>query len=132
MKQGFILLILVACLLQCGCDLKRDNPLDPAGGYGVSVPPTLVPAEINITSSVPRTVDISWVAKPDLQGYNLYRCERVDGEYIQLNKNIITAVSYVDNDRLASGFTYYYRISCVNTIGLEGYLSTPKGVRVTK
>lgn len=64
-----------------------------------------------------------------IDGYNLYRAENPDDPFIQINQDIITGNSYVDN-QVENGTTYYYKIKAVKDNGYETpfsevYAATP-------
>lgn len=73
-----------------------------------------------------RAVQLSWqtVSELEMVGFNLYRSEAVDGEYVQLNEGLIPAerlgqaegqtYAWLDRD-VARGRTYYYAIEAVQT-----------------
>jgi hypothetical protein len=73
------------------------------------------------TSNAPY-VSLSW--KPStskVTGYNVYRSTSLNGSYNRLNSSLDTVTSYTDAT-IASGATYYYATTAVNSAGEEsGY-----------
>jgi hypothetical protein len=67
-------------------------------------------------------VSLSW--KPStskVAGYNVYRSTSLNGSYTRLNSSVDTVTSYTDAT-IASGATYYYATTAVNSAGEEsGY-----------
>jgi hypothetical protein len=70
--------------------------------------------------AVPAKIDIEWETETELNtaGFNIYRSEMEDGQYIRINEQIIPSQSdavsgasyvYSDND-VERGKTYYYRL----------------------
>jgi len=54
-------------------------------------------------------------------GYNIYRSTSLNGSYNRLNSSLDTVTSYTDAT-IASGATYYYATTAVNSAGEEsGY-----------
>jgi fibronectin type 3 domain-containing protein len=70
------------------------------------------------------TVGLSWVASvtPAVTGYRIYRGTVKGGPY-SLVGNVGTSTVYTDSARLASGATYYYVVTAVDTQGTESSYS---------
>lgn len=83
-----------------------------SGGSGGSTPPP--------TQS---SVALSWVASTSqVSGYYVYRGAVSGGPYQKLNSSYVSATSYVDNG-VASGQTYYYVVTAVDSQGDESAYS---------
>ncbi len=73
------------------------------------------------TTPVQQTVDLSWNASADAAGYNVYRGTVSGGPYTMINASLDGTTAYTDNT-VASGQTYYYVTTAVNSQGQEsGY-----------
>ena len=76
----------------------------------------------------PAQIEIEWVTETefDTAGFNIYRAEARDAEYVQLNPNLISSAaidptsgasySFVDSD-VTSGLVYYYVLEDVELNG---------------
>ncbi|MSR82053.1 MAG: fibronectin type III domain-containing protein [Candidatus Latescibacteria bacterium] len=98
---------------------------DQAGNYGpLSLPGQattrgVLPASgLNATAGIER-IELRWNRSLDavLAGYNLYRANRSDGEYLRLSGSEGTSfttgrTAYLDSN-LEGGQLYYYRVSAV-------------------
>jgi hypothetical protein len=70
-------------------------------------------------------------AEVNVDGYNIYRSETADEDFVQLNSEIITETSYTDLD-VENGTTYYYKLKATKDEGYETpfsdvYDATPIG-----
>jgi hypothetical protein len=54
----------------------------------------------------------------NIDGYNLYRSESENGNYIQLNSNLITTTNFIDED-VVNGTTYFYKLKACRDNGYE-------------
>jgi fibronectin type 3 domain-containing protein len=80
-------------------------------------------------TAVQHSVDLSWVdSASSVAGYNVYRGTTV-GAYSKINSGLDPATVYTDNT-IASGSTYYYAATAVNSSGQESGYSTPIKVAV--
>jgi uncharacterized protein (UPF0303 family) len=76
------------------------------------------------------TVDLSWDASTSqVTGYNVYRSSSLSGTYSKMNPTLDAATSFTDNT-VASGSTYYYDVTSVNSSGVESSPCTPVKVTV--
>ena len=70
-------------------------------------------------------VNLSWnatPAPPDIVGYNVYRGLQSGGPYGKLNSTLDSSTAYTDSS-VASGTTYYYVTTSVDTSGMESQYS---------
>ena len=75
------------------------------------------------------SVSLSWnPSTSSVTGYNVYR-GTVAGSYTKLNSAVDASTSYVDST-VASGATYYYAATSVNSAGQESTYSSPIQVSV--
>jgi uncharacterized protein YjdB len=58
------------------------------------------------------TIELSWNAVNDADGYNVYRSAAADGEYVKVNANVLSQDLYTDSGLTAST-TYYYKVTTV-------------------
>jgi hypothetical protein len=76
------------------------------------------------------TVNLSWDASTSqVAGYNVYRSSSLSGTYSKINPTLEASTSYTDNT-VASGATYYYDVTSVNSSGVESSPCTPVKVTV--
>ncbi len=70
------------------------------------------------------TVDLYWNASSNVVGYNVYRSTSSNGSYAKINSSVDPNTAYTDST-VASGATYYYEATAVNSSGQESVPSTP-------
>jgi hypothetical protein len=70
------------------------------------------------------TVNLSWNADQNVTGYNVYRSTSASGTFAKINSTLDPNTAYTDNS-VASGQTYYYEATSVNSAGQESARSTP-------
>ncbi|HXG65268.1 MAG TPA: hypothetical protein VNO70_09175 [Blastocatellia bacterium] len=65
-------------------------------------------------------ISLFWPSSPerDVIGYNIYRAESADGEWVKLNDQPATPVTYRD-DRVEIGRRYFYRVTAVDSFKNE-------------
>ncbi len=66
-----------------------------------------------------------------LAGYNVYRATSSGGPYTKLNASPLGASAFVDTSAASSGVSYFYRVYCVNTAGIQGGPAGITGVKTT-
>ena len=69
-------------------------------------------------------VDLSWNASTGVAGYNVYRSMSPTGTYTKINPALDANTAYTDAS-VASGQTYYYEATAVNSAGQESARSSP-------
>lgn len=75
------------------------------------------------------SVSLSWNASTSsVQGYNVYR-GTTSGKYSKLNSSLDANTAYSDS-AVASGTTYYYAVTAVNSKGEESSYSSPLQVTI--
>jgi hypothetical protein len=70
------------------------------------------------------SVNLSWNASMGVAGYNVYRSTSSSGTYSRINPTTDPNTAYTDSS-VASGQTYYYEATAVNSSGQESARSTP-------
>jgi hypothetical protein len=70
------------------------------------------------------SVGLNWNSSEDVVGYNIYRSTSANGSYAKLNPSPNPTTAYTDST-VASGQTYYYAATSVNSAGVESSRSTP-------
>jgi hypothetical protein len=70
------------------------------------------------------SVSLYWNASTNVAGYNVYRSTAANGTYAKVNPSLDAATAYTDST-VASGQTYYYEATSVNSSGQESSPSTP-------
>lgn len=106
--------------------MSRSQLLPPLLIIGLIVVAVVV---ILITTSASAAVTVEWSTASELNtaGFNLYRADRPDGPFTQINAELIPASpdplvggSYVFTDtRVVGGQTYYYKLEDVETSGAK-------------
>ncbi|HEY6338715.1 MAG TPA: choice-of-anchor D domain-containing protein [Candidatus Sulfotelmatobacter sp.] len=76
------------------------------------------------------TVNLSWDrSTSQVSGYNVYRSSSLSGNYSRLNAALDASTAFTDST-VASGLTYYYDVTSVNSSGAESSPCTPVKVTV--
>lgn len=75
------------------------------------------------------SVSLTWNYSAGADGYNVYRSTSANGKFSKINSTLDANTAYTDSTA-ASGQTYYYEATAVNSSGQESALSTP-AVQVT-
>ncbi len=74
------------------------------------------------------TVALTWQTEDGngdaVTGYNVYRQDSADGQFVKINSAPLAAVTFEDSNT-ASGNTYAYAVTAVNADGVEGPQSDP-------
>lgn len=87
-------------------------------------------ATVTVTAPVQHSVTLSWTASAStVSGYNVYRGTVSGGPYTQINSVLEASSSYVDNT-VASGTTYFYVVTAVDSSGAESAFSNQVSVSV--
>lgn len=123
-----IVLLTLAVMLLASCSLSRKNPLDPEG-HNVNVPGKVNDIAVSVTGN--NTVYISWEARPEVDGYFIYRSQSYGGDYPQIMElegsdfsnyeDVDVEISAVNNQNF-----YFYKLSAYRLVDgekLEGYRS---------
>lgn len=82
-----------------------------------------------IGTVTPYSVSLSWNQSSGAMGYNVYRSTSSSGSFSKINPAVDNNTAYSDST-VASGNTYYYAATSVNSSGVESSLSTPVKVAV--
>ncbi|KAA3659703.1 MAG: DUF11 domain-containing protein, partial [Calditrichaeota bacterium] len=111
-------------ILEVFTDGSTGNP----GAYNNGPVSVSMPAEsgrrvhvFNITAtSIASGVEVNWEVDnaEKTGGYHVYRAEHIDGQYVRLNNDLLTGLSFIDAI-VAVGQTYYYKVADVNEFGLQ-------------
>ena len=70
------------------------------------------------------SVGLNWDSSADVVGYNIYRSSSPSGSFAKINSSLNPSTAYTDGT-VASGQTYYYAATSVNSAGVESSRSTP-------
>jgi fibronectin type 3 domain-containing protein len=95
-----------------------------SGSVSIASNATNSPSTIAVSgtgvSVTPHSVALSWTASTSsVSGYNVYRGTTSNGPYpTKLNPSLVTVVDYSDST-VASGTTYYYVVTSVDSSGVE-------------
>jgi len=84
------------------------------------------PADFRPGGAAPHSVDLSWTASASaaVTGYNVYRSSLPTGPFERLNSALVSGTTYTDA-AVASGMTYYYVVTAVDSSGRESDASSP-------
>ena len=82
---------------------------------------TKIIPEISLSFSSDGKITLVWnefLESADLDGYNVYRSETENGEFVKINSELITETSFTDTG-LENGQTYYYKLAAEK----DGFIS---------
>jgi hypothetical protein len=116
-------------------------PLTLAAGQSLTVNVAFAPQSAGLTGgslfvsgaylTIPLTgtgtgysVNLFWNSTPGVVGYNVYRSTAPNGTYSKINSTVEANTAFIDGT-VASGTTYYYAATSVNSSGRESVRSTP-------
>jgi len=99
----------------------------PLSGEGTT--PTVVELSSFTATPSDRKVILTWTTASEIDnaGFNLYRAESTDSEYIKINSSLISAqgsptsgaaYNYIDND-VQNRKTYYYKLEDIDLNGVS-------------
>jgi len=134
----FAAILLSIAISICSCGLKRSNPLDPLGNFGVVSPDPVVGISYS-TSAVnqnPRFVTLRWTANSpsNTSGYYIYRGIGYYSAFALIDSvSVNEFIHSSTNDQTVLPGAYYYRISAYKGYpggNLEGLKSEPMFVRI--
>jgi len=77
---------------------------------------------VDPTPTAQHTVDLNWSpsTSANITGYNVYRGTNSGGPYSQINSGGLVASTLYMDASVASGQTYYYVVTAVNSSAIEG------------
>ncbi len=111
----------------------------PKGAGGIAMSPSLLSTKITpvITPLVPlaltafapnlTSVQLDWIAMPNVVTYNIYRGSAVGGPYAFLASVVNPTHTYIDS-AVSGGNTYSYVVTSINTHGVESGYSNESSV----
>ena len=125
--------------------LKFDNVAKNAVDYSISkiytdCTPTVIELSLFTAKASNGRVKLEWVTESEIEnaGFNIWRAEAEDGEYVKLNDEIIPAkgsatkgAKYVFTDNIAKNrMTYFYKLQDIDVYGTSTFhgpvSATPK------
>jgi len=87
-------------------------------------------ATVTVSAPIQHTVTLNWTASTSsVSGYNVYRSTVSGGSFTQVNAVLDASINYVDNT-VASGTTYFYVVTSVDTSNVESAFSNQVSVAV--
>ncbi len=121
------------------CSLERNNPLDPKNNKSSFTPKAV--SNLNVSYSFSKEiVEIDWDDDDTAFDFYVYRSLSYDGHYVRIDGNSppSTDSKYDDNGQnddgsggvLHSGKRYFYKVSAVNSDGLEGPISNFRDILI--
>jgi hypothetical protein len=71
-----------------------------------------IPENLDASEGLGDRIELTWdaVSHPDLVGYNIYRADWENGDYVKLNTNPVTNNSYTDNT-IPDNHIYWYAVT---------------------
>jgi hypothetical protein len=105
-------------------DVETNAPNSP-----LSIP--LSGAGSSTATAVHHSVDLTWTASSSSSviGYDVYRGANAAGPFSRLNAAVNASTSYTDSS-VASGQTYYYVVTAVDSANVESSFSAPASVSI--
>ena len=112
------------------------------GSYFQSATPTIITLTSFTATPSDRKVILKWTTESEIDnaGFNLYRAETEDGEYVKINSSLIPAegsatqganYQFVD-DNVRNRRTYYYKLEDIDLSGKSTFhdpvSATPRGI----
>jgi len=93
--------------------------------YAAGAPGSIPQTPLGLTDNpVWQAIQLNWTANPelDIAGYNFYRTASLNDPFLLLNPTLINTTFYLD-EAVQPGTYYYYKLSAVDSEGLESPLS---------
>ena len=131
-NSGIKLPVILAFLGAVSCqspffgDLLKSEHIEEE----VYIPPQydriMPPLSVSATTDRIDKIELSWSAVAGAAGYNVYRSESLETGFELLAE--VQEPSYTDTGAavpLKSGFTFYYKVSTLNTENVESALTEP-------
>ncbi|WP_138752126.1 glycosyl hydrolase 53 family protein [Paenibacillus sinopodophylli] len=78
--------------------------------------PPAAPALLTASTGLTNSISVQWKSVEEADNYQVYRSDSIDGSYVKLSSSPITGTQYT-NDSLASGKTYFYKVTAWNAGG---------------
>jgi len=97
---------------------------ESGGSLYVDGPGLNIPLTGTGTTGTVYSVSLWWNASQGVEGYNVYRSSSANGKFSKINAELDASAAYTDST-VASGQTYYYEATAVNSSGVESARSTP-------
>ena len=111
-------------------DIKNEESSFSSVASATPVAPPPPPAPPSAPTNVSTLndyfeVSVRWDANPEtnIAGYNVYRSATASGVYTKMNPSLISGSEYWVHDYSAFG-TYYFKVTAVNTSGIESGFSS--------
>jgi Abnormal spindle-like microcephaly-assoc'd, ASPM-SPD-2-Hydin len=97
---------------------------ESGGSLFVDGPGLNIPLTGTGTTGTQYSVSLWWNSSQGVEGYNIYRSTSASGTFSKINSALDANTAYTDST-VASGQTYYYEATSVNSSGAESARSTP-------
>jgi hypothetical protein len=97
---------------------------ESGGSLYVDGPGLNIPLTGTGTTGTAYSVSLWWNSSQGVEGYNVYRSSTANGKFSKINSALDASTAYTDST-VASGQTYYYEATAVNSSGVESARSTP-------
>lgn len=112
------ILILGLLVIISGCSHEIPNPIDN------TEPPALPPTPLNLSISIAdEALFLEWGISDTtgIAAYRVYSADSLNGLYSLLDSSLSNSFTATN---LHNGFLYFYKVSAVNSSGVEGQLSS--------
>jgi hypothetical protein len=113
----------------CPTVYNPDQADSNGNGVGDACDPTVIQLSSFTATPGARKITLKWTTASEIDnaGFNLYRAESTDSEYIKINSSLIpaqgspisgAAYNYIDND-VQNRKTYYYKLEDIDLNGVS-------------
>jgi len=113
----------------CPSIANPDQKDSNGNGIGDACDPTVIKLSSFTAISSDKAVILKWTTESEIDnaGFNIYRAESADGQYVKINPSLIQAEAsstsgatykYVD-DRVRNRTTYYYKLEDIDIYGMS-------------
>lgn len=113
---GILLILAGAILIAAGCSQPIEDYSEEAGA------PTHKPTNIVQVFSQRESIRLKWDNLSDRKEFIIYRSDTIDGSYHKVGYSFS---NYFTNYQLTEATVYYYKVSYINTDGIESSKSSP-------
>ncbi|MCB5235132.1 MAG: hypothetical protein LHW60_07835 [Candidatus Cloacimonetes bacterium] len=141
-KQLLFILSLIFIILLSSCGMRRDNPLDPMGDHGVTIPGDVTGLNASVVTNIygAYVVRLVWNSAQHVDGYYIYRSLGYNNQYQKVGEMIHVSGETLQDffhssqtDETVRPGEYWYRVASYKAYGpniLVGRYSSPVFIRI--